>query len=162
LRSALEQSSEPAGDTIATLAHDLALAKEEPRLSLLHQPEEGQVTGERLDDGLDHPRQRDGRGELLRLDTLEPPDQKIERAGDDAEVEILLGREVTVERALADPRGFRDVVHADDVVRPGGEDTGRGSDDVLTLRRLSQRARRGLHPDAFAPGLTPERGSVGG
>ena len=89
--------------------------------------------------------ERDGRRELLRLDALEPPDQEVERLGDDAQVEVLLGGEVAVERALADPRGLRDVVHADHVVGAGGEDARRRPHDLLALRRLPRRLGRGLH-----------------
>src|SRR5262245_64414006 len=81
VRPALEHSGEPARDAIAPLPYDLPLSEEHPCLALLHQPEEGQVTGERLDDGLDHPRQRHGRWELRPLDALEPPDQEHEVYG---------------------------------------------------------------------------------
>jgi hypothetical protein len=66
----------------------------------VHQAE-GEVAGEGLHDRLDHPRERDRRREILRLDALELPDREVERLGDG------LGRdppwtEVAVERAPAD------------------------------------------------------------
>ena len=158
LGAALEEAAEAVRDPVAARPHDLLLAEEQPRLPLLHQPEEGEVAGERLHDRLDHPRQRDGRRELLRLDALEPRDEEVERLGDDAQVEVLLGREVAVERALADPRGLRDVVHADHVVGAGGEDPRRRPHDLLALRRLPRRPgsmpswRRSRAPGVSRPG----------
>ena len=96
---------------------DLLLAEEQPGLALLHQPEEGEVAGEGLHDRLDHARRaRCAGGSSSASTRLEPPDEEVERLGDDAEVEILLRGEVAVERALADPRRLGDVVHADHVV----------------------------------------------
>ena len=85
-------------------------------------------------------RARSAAGSSLRLDAVEPADEEVEGLGHDAEVEVLLGREVAVERALADPGAPR----RRRPCRPGGRGAAAKTreaarDDVLALRRLARR-----------------------
>jgi hypothetical protein len=162
LGAAIESPGQAAGDALPPGQDNLLLAEEQPRLTLLHQPEEGQVAGEGLDDGLDHPGKRDRRRQILGLDPLQPPDEEVERLGDDPQVEVLLGREIAVERALADPGHLRHVFHADDVIGAGGEHARGRPHDLLALGHLARRRSRCLHALGSRSSRAPSTAVVGG